>query len=178
MPDATTPRPALRSVAFHGTWVALLVVAVGFAPWFVVGAAPGWLDVRELLNLGALLACPLAVVAAIRGERARAGGIGGGRAFLLGAAVAVAAALLACALVVLAMSAAGDALPQALYDSHLAALREVPDGATRGAGVAALEAGRPMLFSPLLQGVGTATMLLFAGLVATALAAPLLRSRG
>lgn len=169
---ARLPRIALT----HGCAVALLATLVAFAPWFVVGASTAWLDVRELLNLAVVLACPLAVVMALRTLRDAPGGLTGGRAFLAGAAVATVAALLAGLLAYVLLSVIGDALPQALFDAHADALRAA-GGADIDARMAILERGRPMLFSPVLQAVGTAALLLLAGLVAAAVSAPVLRTR-
>lgn len=162
----------------YGAIAASALSVLMFAPYFIFGVRPEWMEVGELVGYGSMLLCMGATWFAMRRERERRGGLRYGQAFAVGVGVSAVAALVFGIATFGFYSVVGDTLPQAIYDFYADQIR---DGGGSEAEIARqlgeLEQMRPMFFDiPLQAGVMFATVFVI-GVVESAVGAWFARSR-
>lgn len=166
----------LKSGLVAGAFMAVVL----FGPFFVVGPDPDWAQRwgRAIGYTGMVLALT-ATYFAMRAERQQAGGtIGFGRALTIGLGVSAVAAVFFGLATWAFYVHVGDALPQKLFESYLAAARAGggdPDAVARR--VAEVESMRGFFFNFPLQGVVMGATVFLIGAAESLVGAAVVRRR-
>jgi len=171
----------MNRVLNHGLVAAILMSIVLFGPYFIVGPDPDWAQRwGRMIGYAGMVLALTATFFAMRAERERAGGeIGFGRALGIGLGVSAVAALCFGLATWGFYAYVGDALPQQLYDSYLAAARaSTGDAATVAAKVAEVESMRGFFFNFPLQGAVMGATVFLIGAVESLIGAAVVRRRG
>jgi len=170
----------MNRVLNHGLVAAILMSIVLFGPYFIVGPDPDWAQRwGRMIGYAGMVLALTATFFAMRAERERAGGeIGFGRALGIGLGVSAVAALCFGLATWGFYAYVGDALPQQLYDSYLAAARaSTGDAATVAAKVAEVESMRGIFFNFPLQGAVMGATVFLIGAVESLIGAAVVRRR-
>lgn len=171
----------MNRIVQYGLVAGVVMSLVLFGPFFIVGPDPDWAQRwgRAIGYTGMVLALT-ATFFAMRAERERAGGsIGFGRALGIGLGVSAVAALFFGLATWAFYAYVGDALPQKLYESYLAAARAAQgDAATVAAKVAEVEAMRGFFFNYPMQGAVMGATVFLIGAVESLIGAAIVRRRG
>lgn len=162
----------------YGAIAAIVLSVLMFAPYFIFGAKPEWMEVGELVGYGSMVLCLSATWFAMRRERERRGGLRYGQAFAVGVGVSAIAGLVFGIATFLFYTVAGDALPQAIYEFYAQQIRDSGESdAEIARQLAGLEEMRPMFFNRPLQAVVMFATVFVIGVVESAIGAWFARSR-
>jgi hypothetical protein len=171
----------MNRIAHYGLLAGVLMSLVLFGPFFIVGPDPDWAQRwGRVIGYAGMVLALAATFFAMRAERERVGGvIGFGRALGIGLGVSAVAAVFFGLATWGFYGYVGDALPQQLFESYLAAARAGDgDPATVAARVAEVEAMRGFFFNYPLQGAVMGATVFLIGAVESLVGAAIVRRRG
>lgn len=168
----------MNTMLRYGAIAAIVLSLLMFAPYFIFGTRPEWMEIGELVGYASMVLCLSATYFAMRRERERRGGLRYGQAFALGIGVSALAGLLFGIVTFAFYSLVGDALPEAIYEFYAYQIRDGGGSETEIARqLDELAEMRPLFFNrPLQAAVMLATVFLI-GVVESAIGAWLVRSR-
>lgn len=161
----------------YGAIAGGVLTVLMFAPYFLFGARPEWMQIAEIVGYASMVLCLSATYFAMRHERARSPARPGwSRVFGIGVGVsAVAAAIFAVATYAF-YSLVGDALPQALYDFYVHKIRTSgAPAASVAAQLTELEGMKSLFYDKPLQAAVMFATVFVIGVVESALGAWVVR---
>lgn len=162
----------MNTIVRYGAVAGAAIAVLLFAPYFIFGAKPEWMEVGEIVGYGSMVLCLSATVFAMRHERARHAAAGFSRLFGVGVGVSAVAGLVFGVATWAFYSLVGDALPQAIYEFyvHKITTSGAPADAVASQ-LAELDGMKGLLFNRPLQGAVMFATVFLIGVVESALGA-------